>query len=75
MNSMLFLPNTVSGETTNEGEKRVSWKTSVEYLAEYQLKVQRWLYENQPSPFISVEENQEKPNSEIVGNDTVKKAA
>jgi transposase len=55
--------------------KALGWKTAMEYLAEYDLKIKNWLYEDQPSPFISVEKNQEEPNSEIVVNDTVKKVA
>jgi transposase len=63
--------------------KALGWKTSTEFLAEYNAKIKAWLYENQPSPFVEKVENEKKdlekkleePNNEIVINDTVKKVA
>lgn len=31
--------------------KALGWKSSQEFLAEYQEKIEKWLYENAPSPF------------------------
>ena len=51
--------------------KALSWKTSNEFLTNYQTKIEDWLYKDGPSPFETKTET--KPADECVSSD--KKAA
>lgn len=51
--------------------KAIGWKSSDEFLADYALKIKKWLYENEPSPFQI--QAAEESTEECVGSD--KKAA
>jgi transposase len=55
--------------------KALDWKTSNEFLAEYKLKIEKWIYENGESPFALAKTTEGKNNENQSGDLGVKKAA
>jgi transposase len=54
--------------------KALGWKSSIQFLKEYKIKIEKWLYENEKSPFELAKKSEEE-NNEISTSVTVKKAA
>lgn len=54
--------------------KALGWKSSDQFLKEYQIKIEKWIYENGKNPF-ELAKKTEGENNEIRDSDSVKKAA